>query len=240
MAMVHRGNKRYFYRSVRVNGRVTKVYGGEGEAADRAFEAHKKEQEARKARRAEWEAENAHFRYCQALIKGAIIVARHLNLLEGWHFSAGEYRRMSKRLVRRQPKEIRRAIRTHRSASVPTLPNSPLPTIPQSANPENPCSTNLQTTKSPFKIVQIPPQKPADPPHLAAIQSDPPILQADHGETQAQPDLVGRHGSLGVQLRGPQAALSRRPHHPRHRRPRPVDSHDRIPSRRMPGQKAPP
>lgn len=116
--MVHRGNKRYFYRSVRVGNRVTKVYLGKQEQADAAQAEHKREQEERATRCAQRKAEQAAHDYCQLLIKGAILVHRHQLRLEGWHFTGGEFRVMSKKVVRRQPKDVRRAIRAHRLALI--------------------------------------------------------------------------------------------------------------------------
>ena len=45
MALEHRGNRKYYYRSRRVNGRVIKEYVGSGAEAE---EAHRRDAEARK------------------------------------------------------------------------------------------------------------------------------------------------------------------------------------------------
>lgn len=114
MAMVHRGNKRYYYRSIRVNGRVTRLYCGKGEAADQAEENHKKEQ----AIRTEIREERQEARYHQTLIKAAIALVKHESRCQGMHWSGGEWRVMSKKVIRRQPKPIRRAIRAHNRALI--------------------------------------------------------------------------------------------------------------------------
>src|SRR5688572_28151614 len=59
MAWVIKGDNRYYYRSVRIDGKVRRIYCGANEAADKAASEHKKEQEARKEkterRKQEWE-----------------------------------------------------------------------------------------------------------------------------------------------------------------------------------------
>jgi len=109
MAMVYRGNKRYYYRSVRVGNRFKKIYLGKQEQADAAQAAHKKERE-------DIAAERADARYDQLILRAAETLLKEEARREGWHYSRGTWHRMANKTVRRQPKEIRRAIRAVRLA----------------------------------------------------------------------------------------------------------------------------
>ena len=92
-----RGNRRYYYRSRRVDGRVVKEYVGRGPAAELAAE---QDADARAKRDAQRTAERGHrhqheaavnrlagfAEWCDMLVAGALLVA-------GLHNHRGEWRR---------------------------------------------------------------------------------------------------------------------------------------------------
>lgn len=149
MAMVHRGNKRYYYRSVRVGNRVTRLYQGKQEQADLAEAQHKKEREERAAEKAE-------ARYNKLLLKAAIALYIDEQRRQGWRNSGGEMRRMSRKIVRRQPKPIRLAIRAHRIANAKAVQAKVQAFLDQIeaelVGPQRTCSTIAENSHFPFKI----------------------------------------------------------------------------------------
>jgi hypothetical protein len=64
-----RGNRRYFYRAVRTNGKPRRLYLGAGAAGERAAAEDQRCRQQRQAADAAWEAELAELRKIDALVE---------------------------------------------------------------------------------------------------------------------------------------------------------------------------
>jgi len=111
MAMVYRGNKRYYYRSVREGNRVRRIYLGKQELADEAERLHQLDREARRIAREHLRTLMAQDDEILRALREKLKEAETGMLKLGYRYIAGAYRKMTKRTIKKQPLEIRRALR---------------------------------------------------------------------------------------------------------------------------------
>jgi hypothetical protein len=111
MAMVYRGNKRYYYRSVREGNRVRRIYLGKQELADEAERLHQLDREGRRIAREHMRSLMAQDDEILKALRAKLKEAETGMLKLGYRYISGAYRKMTKRTIKQQPPEIRRALR---------------------------------------------------------------------------------------------------------------------------------
>jgi hypothetical protein len=104
MPWYERGQKKYFYRSKRINGKPRRLYLGTGEAAERAAAEDEQRRQERQAAKAELEAKLTSLQEIEALVEKYYRLTELLlaaELMEaGFHKYGGEWRRRRGRASR--------------------------------------------------------------------------------------------------------------------------------------------
>jgi hypothetical protein len=96
MAWCERGQRKYFYRSKRINGKPRRLYLGSGAAGERAARQDEQRRRERRAADAAWEAELAELREIDALVERFcrmtdLLLAAAL-MAANYHKHGGEWR----------------------------------------------------------------------------------------------------------------------------------------------------